>query len=87
MLLQNELVSEEELSLVKSYLLGEFLREVDGSVSYQKKFSYWNDFQLNETEMQEMIDALHAITPQMIQMLSKQYLVPESFTTIVVGKM
>ncbi|MCL2434617.1 MAG: insulinase family protein, partial [Lentimicrobiaceae bacterium] len=52
MLLQNELVSEEELSLVKSYLLGEFLREVDGSVSYQKKFSYWNEFQLNETEMQ-----------------------------------
>jgi len=87
MLLQNELVSEEELSLVKSYLLGEFLREVDGSVSYQKKFSYWNDFQLNETEMQEMIDTLHAVTPQTIQMLAKQYLVPEMFTTIVVGRM
>jgi predicted Zn-dependent peptidase len=67
--------------------LGEFLREVDGSVSYQKKFSYWNDFQLNETEMQEMIDTLHAITPQTIQKLAKQYLVPEMFTTIVVGKM
>jgi len=86
MLLQNELMSEEELSLVKTYMLGELLREVDGSVSYQKRFSYWSDFQLNETEMQQMIDTLHAITPQMIQALAKQYLVPEQFTTIVVGK-
>jgi len=86
-LLQNELVSDEELSLVKSYLLGELLREVDGSVSYQKKFSYWNDFQLNGTEMQEIIDAVHNITPQTIQALAKQWLVPEVFTTIVVGEM
>jgi predicted Zn-dependent peptidase len=86
-LLQNELVNEDELSLVKSYMLGELLRDVDGSVSYQKKYAYWNDFQLNENEMQEMIDAIHAITPQMIQILAKQYFVPETFTTIVVGKL
>ena len=86
-LLQNELVSDEELSLVKSFMLGELLREVDGSVAYQKKYAYWNDFQLNENEMQAMIDAIHAITPQMIQDLAKQYLVPETFTTIVVGRM
>jgi predicted Zn-dependent peptidase len=86
-LLQNEWVDEEELSLVKSFMLGELLREVDGSVSYQKKYAYWNGFQLDETEMQRMIDAIHAITPQTIQTLAKQYLVPEEFTTIVVGKM
>ncbi|MCL2290301.1 MAG: insulinase family protein [Bacteroidetes bacterium] len=87
MLLQNKLVSEEELSLVKTYMLGELLREVDGSVSYQKRYAYWNDFQLNENEMQQMIDTIHAITSQTIQTLAKQYLVPEMFTTIVVGKM
>ncbi|MCL1850942.1 MAG: insulinase family protein [Bacteroidetes bacterium] len=86
-LLQTELVDDEELSLVKSYMLGELLREVDGSVSYQKKYAYWNGFQLDETEMQQMIDAIHTITPQTIQMLAKQYLIPETFTTIVVGKM
>jgi poly(A) polymerase len=86
-LLQNELVSEEELALVKSYMLGELLREVDGSVSYQKKYAYWNDFQLDEKEMQQMIDTLHNITPQKIQTLAKQYLVPEIFTMVVVGKM
>jgi predicted Zn-dependent peptidase len=59
---------------------------VDGSVSYQKKYAYWNDFQLDETEMQQMINTIHAITPQMIQDLAKQYLVPELFTTIVVGR-
>jgi len=85
--LQNEQVNEEELSLVKSYMLGELLREVDGSVSYQKKYAYWNDFQLDEKEMQTMIDAIQNITPQMIQALAKQYLTPETFTTIVVGKM
>jgi len=86
-LLQNELIDGEELSLVKSYMLGELLREVDGSVSYQKKYTFWNDFQLDENEMQQTIDALHAITPQTIQMLAKQYLVQEMFTTIVVGKL
>jgi predicted Zn-dependent peptidase len=86
-ILQNELVDDEELSLVKTYILGELLREVDGSVSYQKKFSFWNDFQLDETEMKQMIDAIHAITPQTIQALAKQYLVPETFTAIVVGKL
>jgi len=85
-LLQNELVNEEELSSVKSYMLGELLRQVDSSVSYQKRYAYWSDFQLDETEMQEMINAIHAITPQMIQILAKEWLVPETFTTIVVGK-
>jgi predicted Zn-dependent peptidase len=86
-LLQNEFVEEEELSLVKSFMLGELLRDVDGSVSYQKKYAYWNDFQLDETEMQLMIDTIHALTPQKILTLAKQYLIPEEFTTIVVGKM
>jgi predicted Zn-dependent peptidase len=87
LLLQNELVDAEELSLVKSYMLGELLREVDGSVSYQKRYAYWNDFELDEIEMQQMIHTIHAITPQIIQTLAKQYLTPETFTTIVVGKM
>jgi len=87
MLLQNELVEEEELSLVKSYMLGELLRNVDGSVSCQTKYVYWNDFQLDETEMQQTINTINTITPQIIQRLAKQYLVPETFTTIVVGKM
>jgi predicted Zn-dependent peptidase len=86
-LLQNELVDEEELSLVKSYMLGVLLHEVDGSISYQKKYAFWNDFQLDEKEMQAMIDTIHGITPEIIQTLAKQYLIPEMFTTIVVGKM
>jgi len=84
--LQNELIDVEELSLVKSYMLGELLREVDGSVSYQKKYAYWNDFQLDEKEMQAMINAVQNITPQTIQTLAKHYLTPETFTTVVVGK-
>jgi len=86
-LLQNKKVSKEELSLVKTYMLGELLREVDGTVSYQKKYAAWNDFQLNETEMQEVIKTINNITPKKIQLLAKQYLIPEMFTTIVVGKM
>jgi predicted Zn-dependent peptidase len=87
MLLQTELVDEEELSLVKSYMLGELLRNVDGSVSYQKRYALWDDFQLDENEMQQMINTVHTITPETIQTLAKQYLIPETFTTIVVGKM
>jgi len=86
-LLQAELVDEEELSLVKSYMLGELLRNVDGSVSYQKRYAFWNDFQIDETELQQMIDVLQAMTPQTIQAMAKEYLVPEMFSTVVVGRM
>jgi predicted Zn-dependent peptidase len=86
-LLHKKLVSDEELSLVKSYMLGELLREVDGSVSYQKKYAYWNDFQLDEKEMQAMIETIQNITPQIIKALAIKYLIPETFTTIVVGQM
>jgi len=84
--LHKKLVSEEELSLVKTYMLGELLREVENTVSFQKKYAYWNDFQLDENEMQAMMDTIQNITPKNIQDLAKQYLVPEMFTTIVVGK-
>jgi predicted Zn-dependent peptidase len=85
--LHNELVCGEELTLLKSYMLGELLREVDGSVSYQKKYAYWNDFYLDENEMQQLMNTIQTITPETIQTLAKKYLVPESFATIVVGKM
>ena len=87
LLLHNRLADEEELSLVKSYMLGELLRSVDGSVSYQKRYCDWSDFRLDEKEMQQMIETLQHITPQTIQTLAKQYLIPEMFTTIVVGKL
>ncbi|MDR0205996.1 MAG: insulinase family protein [Bacteroidales bacterium] len=86
-LLHKDLVSDEELTLAKSYMLGELLRDVDSSVSYQKKYAYWNDFHLDEREMQEMVDSINNITPQTIQKLAKQYHVPEMFSKIVVGKM
>ncbi|MDR2972814.1 MAG: insulinase family protein [Bacteroidales bacterium] len=87
LLLQNELVDENELSLVKSYMLGELLRSVDGYVDYQKRYALWNDFGLDEKEMQMMVDSIRAVTSQNIQTLAKLYLVPETFTTVVVGKM
>jgi len=86
-LLQKRLVSEKELALVKSYMLGELLREVENSVSYQKKYAFWSGFNLDEKEMKYMMDAIQNITPRTIQALAKKYLVPETFTIIVVGKM
>jgi len=86
-LLQKRLVTEKELALVKSYMLGELLREVENSVSYQKKYAFWSGFNLDEKEMQFMMDAIQKITPRTIQALAKKYLVSEMFTIIVVGKM
>lgn len=85
--LQTELVSDDELNVVKNMIVGELMRILDGpfgiadvvieNIQSNMKPDYLNDF------LQEVLQ----ITPQKIQQLAIKYLDVDTFSTVVVGKM
>lgn len=84
--LQTELVSENELETVKSYLLGEFLRDFDGSFALAGSFKAINDFDLDYTFYDQYLTVLRNLTSEELMRLAQQYLNPEDFYTVVAGK-
>ena len=83
--LQNELVSDDELNTVKSYLLGEFLRDFDGPFALAGSFKAINDFDLDYSFYDHYLTVLRNLTPQELLRLAQQYLNPEDCYTVVAG--
>jgi len=83
--LQTELVSENELETVKSYLLGEFLRDFDGPFALAGSFKAINDFGLDYSFYDDALKVLRNITSAELRTLAQQYLNPEDFHTVVAG--
>lgn len=84
--LHHELVSEEELSAVKSYLKGNLLRGFDGVFEQMDKFISVNIFNLSQEHYSEYLHLLDSITPQEIQNIAQKYFRPENFSKILVAK-
>ena len=83
--LQTEPVSENELETVKSYLLGEFLRDFDGPFALAGSFKAINDFDLDYSFYDNYLHVLRNITSEELMRLAQQYLNPEDFYTVVAG--
>ena len=83
--LQTELVSEDELETVKSYLLGEFLRDFDGPFALAGSFKAINDFDLDYSFYDRYLIVLRNLTSAELLRLAQQYLDPEDFYTVVAG--
>ena len=83
--LQNEPVPEDELETVKSYLLGEFLRDFDGPFALAGSFKSINDAGLDYSFYDKYLHVLRQITPAELQQLAKKYLNPEDCYTVVAG--
>ena len=83
--LQTELVSENELETVKSYLLGEFLRDFDGPFALAGSFKAINDFDLDYSFYDSYLTVLRSLTSEELMRLAQQYFDPEDFYTVVAG--
>ena len=83
--LQNDLVPEEELELVKNYLFGSFQRSIDGvfAVSERHKTLHLNN--LDETHYLNYIQRLNSITPEDISACARKHLDKSTFTQVIVG--
>jgi predicted Zn-dependent peptidase len=83
-LLKTELVSDEELSLVKNYLLGNILGDLDGSFQNIQRWKnlILNDF--NEDRFYSNIQIYKTVTAEQLMELANKYYQQENFYELVV---
>jgi predicted Zn-dependent peptidase len=82
--LRNELVDDEELLLVRNYMMGSLLGDLDGPFQIIAK---WKNIILNnldESYFYESMDAIRKVNPVELQQLANTYLQPEKFYELIV---
>lgn len=84
--LQNELVAEEELFIVKNYMLGDWCRSYESAFSLADAWISIHTSGLSDTYPADIIKAVKAITPTEISELARRYLCKETLKEIVSGK-
>jgi len=85
-LLREEEVDADELETVRNYVLGQFLRSVDGPYSLADKFKAVWEFDLGYDYFDKYFDAVKTITPKEIKDLANKYLQEKDLIELVVGK-
>jgi zinc protease len=85
-LLRVELVSEEELDLVKNYMLGSLLGSLENAFSHADKFKNLHASGLDYSYYDNYITTVKSMTPQRLNEIAKQYLDWDALTKVVVGK-
>jgi zinc protease len=83
-LLREELVDDEELLLVRNYLIGTILGDLDGPFQIMGR---WKNIILNKLDEKYFYESVHiikTITAEEIRELAKKYLNPEDFYELIV---
>ncbi len=83
-ILRNELVDDEELDLVKNFMMGSLLGDLDGPFQI---IARWKNYILNNLDDQYFysgIQAIKTVTPEELQALAQKYLNPDDFYELVV---
>lgn len=84
-IMHNELISEDELNLVKNYMTGEFLRELDGPFSISELVNNNLYYTFDNSQYQRDLDTIKNISAEDIQNLTRKHLQKENLFEIVVG--
>lgn len=85
-LLKTELVGDEELALVKNYMLGSMLGSLENVFSHADKFKNILFFDLGYDYYENYISKVKTITAEEIRTLANQYLTTDDLIEVVVGK-
>lgn len=85
-LLKNELVGEEELNLVRNYMLGSMLGSLENVFSHADKFKNIHFAGLGYDYYEKYIQKVKTITVEEIKDLANKYLSGNDFTEVIVGK-
>lgn len=83
-LLRNEPVAQDELDLVRNYMIGSLLGDLDGPFQL---IGRWKNYVLNgldENYFYKSIETIKSVTPQELQRLANTYLQPNDFYELVV---
>ncbi len=82
--IREELIDEEELSLVRNYMIGGILGELDGPFQIIAKWKNIILNNLNENYFYESVETIKTISAEELQALAQKYLHPENFYELIV---
>jgi len=83
--LREETIPPEELELVKSYMLGIFLRSIDGPFALADKFKGIMEYGLGYDYYENQINTIKNISAKELKDLANTYFREDSMTELVVG--
>ena len=84
--LQNDLVSQEELNMVKNYMLGDWCRSYEGPFSLSDAWIYIHTAGLDDEFFKRSLESVQSITSDEIRDLACRYFSKESLIEVVAGK-
>lgn len=85
-LLKSELISENELALVRNFMLGSMLGSLENAFSHADKFKNIYFLGLNYSYYDRYIHTVKTIDAQQLNQIANQYLSYEDMIKVVVGK-
>ena len=85
-ILKKEVVSEEELALVRNYMLGSMLGSLENALSHADKFKNIYFSGLGYDYYQNYIQTVRNISPEELLDLANRYLNFDGFQRVIVGK-
>ena len=83
--LQDEEIDEEELSLVKNYMIGSILESSDGPQAMMDRFLSVQKFGMEISYYDTILERINGITANEIKQLANRYLNWEDFLVVTAG--
>ncbi len=84
--LQNDLVPDEELAMVRNYMLGDMCRNYESAFSLADAWIFIHTSGLSHSYVTDAVDAVKTITPEEIRELASRHLCKETLKEVVSGK-
>lgn len=84
--LRNDLVPQEELEMVKNYMLGDLCRAYEGPFSLSDAWIYIETAGLDERFFVHSLDAIRGMTSEELRTLAQKYFCKENLIEVIAGK-
>ena len=84
--LSSEPVPDKELEMVRNYMLGSFMRSVDGAFHLSDRCKSVVLFEMDYNFYDRYMEAIHSTTPESMMELAAKYFSEDSFYEVVAGK-
>lgn len=84
--LQNDPVPEDELFMVKNYMLGEMCRSYESAFSLADAWMFVQVSSFGDTHFEDVLNTIKNITPEEIRELAGRYLCKEKLKEVISGK-
>ncbi len=85
-ILQNELISEDELRTAKNYLLGSLMRNFDGAFNISERYKSFLELESSEDFYDHYINAVNTITAKDLKECANNYFSTNTFKYCVAGE-